>query len=46
MGMILSKLLQGVIDDAESQIDFINSTNNNGERTAEIAYLEAILSTK
>lgn len=46
MGMILAKLLQGVVDDAESQIDFINSTNNNGERTAEIAYLEALLSTK
>lgn len=46
MGMILSRLLQGVIDDAESQIDFINTSNSNGERSADIAYLEALLSTK
>ncbi|KAL4503354.1 hypothetical protein ABPG72_000960 [Tetrahymena utriculariae] len=46
MGLILSKIMQGQTEDAESQIDFINQTANNGERTAEIAFLEALVSTK
>jgi tetratricopeptide repeat protein 21B len=45
-GMIECKLLQDDIDDAESQIEFVNVMTQTVGRTPVIAYLEALLTIK
>lgn len=42
-GMIQCRLLQGKIDDAEQQIEFVNEVQVSVGRTPEIAFLEAML---
>lgn len=42
-GMIQCRLLQGSIDDAEQQIEFVNEIQVSVGRTPEIAFLEAML---
>ncbi|EGR31890.1 tetratricopeptide repeat protein [Ichthyophthirius multifiliis] len=46
IGMIQCRLYQGVIEDAEQQIEFLNQINSQEERTPEIAYLEYLLASK
>lgn len=46
VGMIRCRIKQGMIDDAEKQIEFINEIHPTGERSPEIAFLEGILNAK
>lgn len=46
IGMISCKIHQGVIDDAEKQIEFVNEMSVSVGRTAEIAQLEALFNSK
>ena len=45
-GMIHCRIRQGVIDDAEQQIEFINEMQTSTGRTPDIAYLEGLLNSK
>lgn len=46
IGMIRCRIYQGMIDDAEKQIEFINEIHPTGERTPEIAFLEGLLNAR
>jgi len=46
MGMIQCRLLQGYIDDAAQQIEFVNEVQVSVGRTSEIAFLEAMLTSR
>jgi tetratricopeptide repeat protein 21B len=41
--MILCRIHQGMVEDAEKQIEFMNEIQVTGGRTSEIAFLEALL---
>ncbi|CAD8066862.1 unnamed protein product [Paramecium sonneborni] len=45
-GMIQCKILQGVIDDAEKQLEFVQEVQVSVGRTTEIAFLQALLESK
>ena len=45
-GMTHCRLLQGMIDDAEKQIEFVNEVQVSGGKTPDIAFLEALLNAK
>ena len=46
VGMIKCRIQQGMIDDAEKQIEFINEINSSGDRTPDIAFLEGLLNAR
>jgi tetratricopeptide repeat protein 21B len=45
-GMIQCRILQGIIDDAEKQLEFVSEIQISVGRTTEIAFLEALLESK
>lgn len=45
-GMIQCKILQGVIDDAEKQLEFVQEVQVSVGRTSEMAFLQALLESK
>jgi len=45
-GMIQCRLLQGMVDDAEQQIEFVNEIQISVGKTPEMAFLEAMLNTR
>ena len=42
-GMILCRIRQEMIDDAEQQLEFLNEIGESSAKTAEHVYLEAII---
>ena len=46
VGMIKCRIKQGMIDDAEKQIEFINEIHPSGDRTPDIAFLEGLLNAR
>ena len=45
-GMIQCRILQGIIDDAEKQLEFVSEIQVSMGRTTDIAFLEALLESK
>jgi tetratricopeptide repeat protein 21B len=45
-GMIHARILQGVIEDAEKQLEFVTEIQSGTGRTPDIAYLQALLASR
>lgn len=45
-GMILCRIRQEMLDDAEQQLEFLNEIGDNQAKTADLVFLEAIIEWK